>query len=79
MVWEVIDNKLRKTFEAKSFSDIASKLLKISIIADQADHHPDFKVWGYNKIEFSLSTHTSNSVTDLDYQLAKEIDMIFEN
>ena len=77
MNWKELEGKLVKSFEAKSFSDLITKLNKIAIIADKMDHHPDFKVWGYNKIEFALSNHESNSVTDLDQKLAAEIDSVF--
>jgi 4a-hydroxytetrahydrobiopterin dehydratase len=77
MNWTEVDNKLTKKFETKDFSELTAKLNVIAVIADEMDHHPDFKVWGYNKIEFSLSTHTSNSVTEMDYQLAEHINEVF--
>lgn len=77
MDWKEENAKLCKEFRAKSFSDLTQKLVNLAAIADGMDHHPDFNVWGYNKIKFSLSTHTTNSVTELDYQLAKEIDGVF--
>ncbi|MFT4601059.1 MAG: 4a-hydroxytetrahydrobiopterin dehydratase [Arenicella sp.] len=77
MSWIEKDDKLMKTFKAENFSDLTSKLNLIAAIADEMDHHPDFRVWGYNKIEFALSTHTSNSVSDLDHKLAEKIDTVF--
>jgi 4a-hydroxytetrahydrobiopterin dehydratase len=77
MDWKEENNKLCKDFKAISFTDLTQKLIKIAAISDGMDHHPDFKVWGYNKIKFELSTHTSNAVTDLDYRLAKAIDGVF--
>lgn len=77
MNWKEENNKLYKSFKADSFYDLIQKLLQIAELADKMNHHPNFEVWGYNKINFSLSTHTSNTVTKLDYQLAKEIDGVF--
>lgn len=78
MAWTEENNRLIKEFKLESFSAITAALPKIAEVADSMDHHPDFEVFGYNKIRFSLNTHTSNSVTELDYQLAEKIDQILE-
>ena len=78
MDWKEENNKLVKAFKLKSFSSIITKFQELSVIADQLDHHPDFRVYGYNNILFELNTHDSDSITDLDYELAKKIDQIFE-
>lgn len=76
MEWIEENKRLVKEFKLKNFSAITEKLQEIAIKADEIDHHPDFQVYGYNHIKFSLSTHTTNGVTEKDYALAKEIDNI---
>ncbi len=79
MNWQNNNNKLEKEFVLKSFSEIVQKLTLVSKVADELNHHPDFSVYGYKKIKFSLSTHDQgNSVTDKDHELAKKLDVIFE-
>ena len=78
MSWSINNNKLEKEFVMNSFSEIIEKLKEVCIIADSLNHHPDFLVYNYKKIKFSLSTHDNgNKVTEKDYELAEKLDMIF--
>lgn len=77
MSWSLKNDKLVKEFKVDKFSTIINNLNKLSMVADEQNHHPDFNVFGYNKIRFELSTHDANSVTEKDYSLAKSIDLIF--
>ena len=69
---------MEKEFAMNSFSEIIEKLKEVCIIADLLNHHPDFLVYDYKKIKFSLSTHDNgNKVTEKDYELAEKLDLIF--
>ena len=76
MTWNETNNKLIKEFKLKSFSDLMSRMIAIGEAADKMNHHPDFSVFGYRNIRFELTTHSEGKVTDKDYALAKEIDVI---
>lgn len=79
MNWNIINNKLEKEFKLKSFSEIIEKLQSLSKIADELNHHPDFRVQNYNTILFTLCTHDKeNTITRKDYELAEKIDLLFE-
>ena len=78
MFWTKENNKLVKTFEMKSFNDIISRLQILTSITDRLNHHPDFRVYDYKKIEFTLTTHSEGGVTEKDESLSKEIDQVFE-
>ena len=78
MSWSITNNKLEKEFVMNSFSEIIEKLKEVCILADSLNHHPDFLVYDYKKIRFSLSTHDNgNKVTEKDYELAEKLDLIF--
>ena len=52
----------------------------MNIIADQSekvDHHPKI-INEYSTVEIELFTHSSSSITDKDFSLAKFIDNIYE-
>ena len=42
--------------------------------AEQIDHHPDWSN-SWNKVAVNLSTHSSNGLTELDMQMAREMDL----
>ena len=43
-------------------------------LAEEADHHPDILVHGYNKVRLTLSTHSEGGITRADLDLAGRID-----
>lgn len=78
MSWLIKNNKLEKEFVLNSFSEIIEKLKEVCIIADSLNHHPDFLVYDYKKIKFSLYTHDDgNKITEKDYILAERLDRVF--
>jgi 4a-hydroxytetrahydrobiopterin dehydratase len=77
MSWTETDNKLVKEFKSQNFSSLMQTLNEVAKVADEMNHHPDFEVYSYNKIKFSLSSHDAGKVTDADYTLAKKLDGLF--
>ena len=75
--WIIKNNLLYKKFSFKTFMNAFSF---INIIADQSekvDHHPKL-INEYNKVEVELFTHSSNSISNKDFSLARFIDNIYE-
>ena len=71
------NNILYKKFSFKTFMNAFSFM---NIIADQSekvDHHPKL-INEYNKVEVELFTHSSNSISNKDFSLARFIDNIYE-
>lgn len=73
-MWKEENNRLKKTFKFKDFTEAFGFMTKVALIAEKADHHP---LWTnvYNTVSFELSTHDAGDVvTDKDRNLAKAID-----
>ena len=73
-MWIEKDNKLSQTFEFANFVEAFAFMTKVAILAEKADHHPN---WSnvYNKVTIDLTTHDAgNTVTDNDRNLAAAID-----
>jgi 4a-hydroxytetrahydrobiopterin dehydratase len=73
--WSEKDSLVKK-FKFKSFSDALEFINLISIESEKINHHPDIK-WNYDKIEISLKTHDKGKITELDYNLSRKIDDIY--
>ena len=61
------------------FPDFAAAMAYVNRVADvaeQANHHPDILVHGWNKVRLTLSTHSEGRVTDADHALAARIDAL---
>ena len=75
--WVVKNNLLYKKFSFKTFMNAFSFMNIIADQSEKADHHPKL-INEYNKVEIELFTHSSSSITDKDFSLAKFIDNIYE-
>jgi 4a-hydroxytetrahydrobiopterin dehydratase len=78
-MWQNQNNTLTRTFLCKDFRKAMAFMLECAFVAEQMEHHPE---WSnvYNKIIINLRTHDAgNTITQKDYDLADEIDKIFEN
>ena len=75
-MWAEEDNKLKKTFEFKSFTEAFAFMVRVAFLAESHGHHPN---WSnvYNKVVIELTTHDKgNIVTEKDRKLAQAIDRL---
>lgn len=77
-MWKEENNKLKRVFEFKDFSEAFAFMTRVALIVEKQDHHP---WWSnvYNKVEMELNTHDAGDiVTEKDRKLAKAIDKLIE-
>ncbi len=69
---------LVRTLKFKDFSEAFGFLARVALLAEKADHHPEFtNVW--NRVDFRLTSHDSGGVTDRDLKLAEAINRLASN
>lgn len=74
IMWVEEDNKLKKTFEFKDFTEAFAFMVRVAFLAESQGHHPNWSNL-YNRVVIELNTHDKgNIVTDKDRKLAKAID-----
>ncbi len=73
--WRVTAGKLTKTYKRKDFLDAMSFLNRVAEVAEREAHHPDFCV-SYARVDFSLSTHAIEALSENDFVLAAKIDAV---
>ena len=49
---------------------------RVAVVAEEAGHHPDILIHGWNNVRLTLSTHSAGAVTDADHALAGRIDAL---
>ena len=69
--WATVSSgkKLRRTFVLPDFLAVMHFLLDIADYAEFQGHHPDFSV-SYNRVEFTIWTHSLGCLTVADLRLA---------
>ena len=72
--WTTANNTLYQKFKFQNFIEAWSFMSKVSLLAEKANHHPEWKNV-YNTVEIWLTTHDEgNTITEKDETLAKAID-----
>ncbi len=71
--WEREGNEIQKVFEFDDFATAINFVNDVGRLADRYDHHPDIDI-RYNRVRLGLSTHSEGGLTDLDFELAGEIE-----
>lgn len=72
--WVIEEGKLSKTFTFKSFIRAFGWMTQVAMWAEKLKHHPEwFNV--YNKVEVKLVTHDVNGISELDFELAKKMEL----
>jgi 4a-hydroxytetrahydrobiopterin dehydratase len=74
--WQIKEGKLRKIYQFKDFVDAFSFMTRVAFAAENLQHHPEwFNV--YNKVTIELVTHDVGGISNLDIELASQIDRIY--
>jgi 4a-hydroxytetrahydrobiopterin dehydratase len=71
--WSRKGKEISKRYKFSNFLAAMTFVNHVADLADRMDHHPDILIQ-YNKVTFTLSTHSAGGLTDLDFKLAKKID-----
>lgn len=73
--WTRRNDAITKTFAFPRFSDGIAFVNAVATAADRMDHHPDIDI-RYTKVTTTLATHSAGGITELDLELARQIDQI---
>ena len=70
--WDFSGGQITRQVKLANFRDAVAFVVRVSYEAEAADHHPDIEIT-YNKVRFTLSTHSEGGVTIKDFDLAATI------
>ena len=71
--WSRRGDSITKTFQMKAFVDGIALVQRVAAAAEAVDHHPDIDI-RYTKVTFVLSTHSAGGITQMDLDLAGQIE-----
>ena len=74
--WREEGEALVRDFEFANFRDALAFVNRVADVAEEANHHPDILIHGWNKVRLTLSTHSEGRITDNDHALAGKIDAL---
>jgi 4a-hydroxytetrahydrobiopterin dehydratase len=73
-VWRQEGESLVRDYEFRDFAQAISFVNRVADAAEQANHHPDILIHGWNKVRLTLTTHAAGRLTDNDRAMAERID-----
>lgn len=76
--WTLDFPRLRRSFTLPDFRAALAWVNRVGMLAEEEQHHPDFHVTGWNRVELVLWTHAAGGLHDNDFVLARKIDELWE-
>jgi 4a-hydroxytetrahydrobiopterin dehydratase len=65
-----------RDLELDDFPAAIAFVNRVAELAEQANHHPDILIHGWNRVRLTLSTHSQGGLTEADFGLAARIDRL---
>ena len=72
--WREVEGALEREFRFGGFAEALAFVNRVGELAEEANHHPDILIHGWNKVRLTLSTHSEGRLTDADHAMAERID-----
>jgi 4a-hydroxytetrahydrobiopterin dehydratase len=68
---------LERSYRFKDFAEAFAFLTRVAEHAERVDHHPEFTS-RWNRVDFRLTSHDADAVTERDVRLAEAIGRLAE-
>ena len=73
--WDLEEHCIRRSFKFDSYMDGVTFVNEVAEIAERANHHPDIDL-RWCRVDLLLTTHSEDGLTQLDFDVAVEIDAL---
>ena len=71
--WSVADGQLARVFTFDSYSSGAGFAVRVMMLAEKLDHHPDALTIGWKRVTVSFVTHDAGGITQKDFDAARKV------
>lgn len=70
--WTSDGAALSRTWTFATFPDAAAFVVRLALLAERRDHHPDL-TWSYTRVEVRLRSHDVGAITRRDVGFAEAV------
>jgi 4a-hydroxytetrahydrobiopterin dehydratase len=74
--WTREGDAIVREWQLKDFAEAIAFVNRVADAAEQANHHPDIQVHGWNKVRLSLTNHSAGGLTEVDFEMARKFDAL---
>ena len=72
--WEREGDEIVREWKVEDFAAAMRFVNRVADAAEEANHHPDILVHGWNKVRLSLTNHSAGGLTPADFTMAERFD-----
>jgi 4a-hydroxytetrahydrobiopterin dehydratase len=72
--WQREGDEIVRDWKLADFAEAIAFVNRVADAAEEANHHPDILVHGWNKVRLSLTNHSAGGLTEADFEMARRID-----
>ncbi len=72
--WKREGEHIVRDWKFDDFAGAIAFVNRVADVAEEANHHPDILVHGWNKVRLSVTNHSAGGLTDADFALAATVD-----
>lgn len=74
--WEREGDEIVREWRFEDFGAAIAFVNQVAEVAEEANHHPDIFVHGWNKVKLSLTNYSAGGLTELDFDMAARFDAL---
>ena len=74
--WRREGDEIVKDWKFSDFAEAMNFVGRVAELAEEANHHPDILIHGWNKVRLSLTNHSAGGLTEPDFRMARKFDGI---
>ena len=74
--WHREGDEVVREWQLEDFADAMSFVNRVAEVAEEANHHPDIFVHGWNKVRLSLTNYAAGGLTEADFEMTGRIDRL---
>jgi 4a-hydroxytetrahydrobiopterin dehydratase len=74
--WRREGDEIVRDYRFEDFGEAIAFVNRVADAAEEANHHPDILVHGWNKVRLSLTNHAAGGLTDADFEMAARIEKL---
>ena len=72
--WERENDEIVREWRFEGFTEAIAFVNRVAEAAEEANHHPDIFIHGWNKVRLSLTDHSAGGLTQKDFEMAAKFD-----
>jgi 4a-hydroxytetrahydrobiopterin dehydratase len=74
--WKREGEEIVREWRFEDFAQALDFVNRVGELAEEANHHPDILLHGWNKVKLSLTNHSAGGLTEADFEMAQRIDQL---